>query len=120
MGDEVARKKEIQELKARVEEMKARLATLEMQIENAGKRTAAKPQWKALVDTELCVGCGTCESVCPVEAISIEGQARIHIERCIGCGRCVQECPEGALSLQPLGVSNHAALRFQDKLQHVG
>jgi ferredoxin len=120
MGDNVAREKEIQELKARAKEMKARLAALETRIEHAGKPTPALPRRHAFVDTDLCVGCGVCESVCPVEAISIEGEARIHIERCIGCGRCVRECPQGALSLEPFGVQNQPQQQFQSRLQYVG
>ena len=53
------------------------------------------------VDLEKCTGCGTCEEVCPVEAIKVEdGKAKVDEEECVECGTCVEECPEGALSLE--------------------
>ncbi|MBW2093373.1 MAG: 4Fe-4S binding protein [Deltaproteobacteria bacterium] len=79
-----------------------------------------QPQWKAFVDTEKCVGCGMCVSVCPAEAISVHEQARVDTERCMGCGHCVQECPEYALSLQPLRVLDDHHRPFARRLQHVG
>lgn len=53
----------------------------------------------AIVDPRLCVGCGVCEQVCPVRAISVAQVARVDGTRCTGCGRCVAECPRGALGL---------------------
>ena len=52
------------------------------------------------VDEEKCTGCGTCEEVCPVEAIKVpDNKAKIDAEACIECGACVDECPEGSLSM---------------------
>ena len=53
------------------------------------------------VDLEKCTGCGTCEEVCPVEAIKVENEkAKVDNDECVDCGTCVDECPEGALSLE--------------------
>jgi ferredoxin len=59
----------------------------------AGARAAT-----AVVNRELCVGCGRCESVCPVHAIAIgaDGKATVDRSLCRGCGACVRECPVGA------------------------
>ncbi|MEK7448297.1 MAG: 4Fe-4S dicluster domain-containing protein [Planctomycetota bacterium] len=43
----------------------------------------------------VCDQCGTCASVCPVEAISRnkDGVYIIDSEKCTGCGACVEACP---------------------------
>lgn len=54
-----------------------------------------------IVDEEKCTDCGTCEEVCPSEAIKVtDYKAKIDAEACIECGACVAECPEGALSME--------------------
>jgi Fe-S-cluster-containing hydrogenase component 2 len=52
-----------------------------------------------IVDEEVCVGCGACVGVCPVEAISMDkDKAKIDQETCIECGACITECPVEAIS----------------------
>lgn len=57
------------------------------------------------VISKECVGCGKCEKVCPVLAISIEknkegnATAKIDNEICLGCGVCVRNCPKDAIKL---------------------
>jgi ferredoxin len=50
---------------------------------------------------ELCVHCGACVSICPTEAIGINGEKKVVIqaEKCVHCGACVRVCPTKALSL---------------------
>lgn len=45
-----------------------------------------------------CISCGSCEAVCPMDAIS-EGDEKYEIdpEICTDCGRCVEVCPVGAI-----------------------
>jgi ferredoxin len=56
--------------------------------------------------SEGCVGCGKCEKVCPVLAISMqknsEGKAvaLVDNEICLGCGVCVRSCPAKAIELK--------------------
>ncbi|MGM0601854.1 MAG: NADH-quinone oxidoreductase subunit NuoF [Bacillota bacterium] len=53
-----------------------------------------------VIDEEVCVGCGQCVKVCPVDAIS--GKPRetytIDAEICISCGACADRCPVDAIS----------------------
>jgi len=50
------------------------------------------------INQEACVGCGICVDVCPVDAISMEGQkAVITMDECIRCGRCHSACPQEAV-----------------------
>lgn len=51
-------------------------------------------------DTEICVGCETCQERCQMEALSMEDEkVALNADRCIGCGLCVSTCPSGALRL---------------------
>ena len=49
--------------------------------------------------TDLCVGCGACLEVCPVNAITGEKKEKHTIDRdvCINCGRCFDTCKFDAI-----------------------
>lgn len=53
------------------------------------------PSGELAVSTEgLCVFCGTCEIVCPTNAIKIvDSHAEIDKSKCIMCGSCTAACP---------------------------
>ncbi len=55
-----------------------------------------------MVDPKKCIGCGTCVSMCPVEAISFDenGRAKINKDICIKCGTCEAVCPVGAIKIE--------------------
>lgn len=41
-----------------------------------------------------CLGYGSCQKVCPFDAITIEdGLAKVHEEKCRACGVCIEVCP---------------------------
>ena len=54
-----------------------------------------------MVDKNICIGCGTCVSICPVEAISFgeDGKAQIDKTKCIRCGDCQASCPVEAIDI---------------------
>ncbi len=55
----------------------------------------------AALDPERCIGCGTCQERCQMDALTLHDDlAVLDSGRCIGCGLCVTTCPSGALSLQ--------------------
>ena len=57
---------------------------------------------KALIDPTVCVGCGCCIAVCPMQAIKImRGYwAQVEQEKCIGCGKCAIECPASVIVIR--------------------
>ena len=59
------------------------------------------------IDTEKCVGCGTCADVCTSGALSVEdGCAKVLADLCVACGVCVSSCPVEAISADTGAVSD--------------
>ncbi len=52
----------------------------------------------AYVIDDNCVACGTCQPVCPTEAISEGDIYVIDPDVCISCGSCAEACPNEAIS----------------------
>ncbi|MBW1788380.1 MAG: 4Fe-4S binding protein [Deltaproteobacteria bacterium] len=47
-------------------------------------------------DEDVCVLCGTCASVCPTEAVTVDEIVTTKGLECILCCACVKNCPTGA------------------------
>ena len=47
-----------------------------------------------------CIGCGTCEKVCPTRNISICGNRPVWNHHCHGCNACVVYCPTKAIQFK--------------------
>ena len=60
------------------------------------------PKRHAVVNKTECVACGSCQKVCPMEAIRVyKGlYARVDDNKCVGCGRCAKECPASVIVLE--------------------
>jgi MinD superfamily P-loop ATPase len=54
---------------------------------------------KAVVNHDLCTGCGICESYCRFDAISFIGRVVISAISCDGCFLCSHICPENAIKM---------------------
>jgi len=59
----------------------------------------------AIIDKDLCTGCGSCVSVCPYNAISMKTEDGKLISEsnpllCKGCGVCAVTCPAHAIKMQ--------------------
>ena len=50
------------------------------------------------VNTEQCVGCGSCARNCLNDGVRVvNGKAVIDENKCLGCGHCFAYCPKGAI-----------------------
>lgn len=61
-----------------------------------------KGHYVAMVDFDLCNGCGICAQRCQFGALKMNvtiDKANIDQMRCFGCGLCETACPRGAISL---------------------
>jgi heterodisulfide reductase subunit A len=82
---------------------KAAAARASILMANKKMRTEAIT---AVVNPDLCRGCGRCEEVCVFKAIEIEEvapnvlSARVKEISCKGCGTCSVTCPTGAITMR--------------------
>ncbi len=69
-------------------------------------KSTLKKRKKASVDSTLCVACGCCVKVCPINAIAIWNgiMATINTEKCVGCGKCAKECPASVITLKEVSL----------------
>ncbi len=61
-----------------------------------------KGEYVALLDRDMCTGCGLCVERCQFRAINIERtmlKAQINPFRCFGCGLCEKKCKHNAIKL---------------------
>ena len=61
----------------------------------------AASDFVAVVDGDLCAGCGDCLERCQFEALTLEDDVcQVAVARCVGCGLCVTVCPTESLRLE--------------------
>jgi NAD-dependent dihydropyrimidine dehydrogenase PreA subunit len=55
------------------------------------------------LDDEKCIGCGSCEEVCPHRVFKMENKKAeiIDIDGCMECGACAMNCPSEAVKVTP-------------------
>lgn len=70
-------------------------------------KTGAWRVYYPIVDHEKCIGCGTCDRVCPEGICFSTGQKNSKgltfydrdLDFCKGCGLCAKECPVKAITM---------------------
>ncbi len=83
--------------KLNVRELRAQEAAKRGAVYSEGPR-AQHPE----IDTNLCIGCATCTTVCPegdVLAMLGAKAAIVNAHRCVGHGLCAEACPVGAIKM---------------------
>lgn len=71
---------------------------------------------RAMVRSDMCVGCGTCVAACPeTGALTLRGKlAVVDNALCRGHGECVAACPVGAISLNAGSALNRVQVPMVD------
>ena len=55
----------------------------------------------AVVDSEQCNACKSCEEVCPIGSIKVpENVAVVNAEECIDCNACMDACISHAITIE--------------------
>jgi NAD-dependent dihydropyrimidine dehydrogenase PreA subunit len=58
------------------------------------------------IDTDLCIGCGSCVKSCPMDCLRFDEEKRkasIKYPRdCIACYNCEEDCPTKAIYVNPM------------------
>ena len=54
----------------------------------------------AVIDEDLCTGCGICTDRCPVDALGVDETAHVKERQCLGCGLCSGACPVQAITMR--------------------
>jgi len=70
-------------------------------INELGINNAVHSNYYAVIDSDLCEGCGLCaDDRCQIEAIKeTDDTYEVIKEKCIGCGLCITTCPTEAIRL---------------------
>ena len=86
----------------------------------------ARSDFHAVVDAEVCAGCGDCVEACQFHALSVPADmCEVDYARCVGCGLCVTVCttdalhlerrPEGEVTLPPANEADWMAQRARER-----
>src|SRR5262245_17107752 len=83
-------------------------------VEHVDEASDAPP--RALVRSDLCVGCGACVDACPEPgALSMRGKlAVVDPGKCKGHGECIPACPLGAISVARGNATNRVVVHKVD------
>ena len=70
-----------------------------------------------VVDTNLCIGCEECITVCPIHALALDKEKNV-VFKCDLCGgdpECIKWCDRGVLVLEEVDLDSPARKAFMDK-----
>jgi coenzyme F420 hydrogenase subunit beta len=73
---------------------------------------------KDVLDAGICVSCGTCVAVCPVNVLEMEAGKPKLVGKCIECGLCYRNCPRAELDDDKLDKTVYGSR--EDKERYTG
>ena len=88
----------IEFLRNEAQMLETKLRSIKQRIKDMEEGTIPS-ELKAIINPELCIGCGKCVKACKYEAITVGEVAAVDKELCTGCGHCLEKCREGAISM---------------------
>ena len=68
-----------------------------------------------VIETGLCVSCGTCVAVCPVSVIDLEKGVPKLVGKCIECGICYGNCPRTDFNVEDLEKAKFGRTRKENE-----
>lgn len=77
--------------------------------------------YRAVLKTDLCTGCGRCAKRCQMGAIVMEGNKAVAVDakKCVGCGVCVATCKANSLSLARKEIQFVPPLDIEALYEHI-
>ncbi|MCD6479878.1 Coenzyme F420 hydrogenase/dehydrogenase, beta subunit C-terminal domain [Candidatus Bathyarchaeota archaeon] len=69
-----------------------------------------------VIRPKLCVGCGGCSAVCPLNSIEMAGSTPRLISLCISCGMCYNNCPRTSFDEETLEERAFGATRGESEI----
>jgi Na+-translocating ferredoxin:NAD+ oxidoreductase RNF subunit RnfB len=78
------------------------LLGIQMQLPNPSGFNASN--FTAIVEKDVCTGCGLCVNRCQMKAITLHKKKKpvtVNSKKCLGCGQCVTACRVEAIRLIP-------------------
>ena len=72
------------------------------------RQLVTQSRYQAVLDTDACIGCGTCLEKCQFNALTLAGEkVVINLENCWGCGNCAANCAQSAIILKEIRPPEH-------------
>lgn len=71
------------------------------------------------LDTETCIGCGMCRTVCPHRIFDVQEKKAVILDfdACMECGACARNCPVEAITVNPgVGCASYLMAVWLSKL----